>query len=125
MITFKHKGSFSKTENYLKKAQNPEFKSIITKYAIQGVMALETATPQDTGITSFSWDYEVEISKKGFRIHWTNDNLSEGIPVVILLQYGHGTRGGTFVQGQDFINPAIRPIFDAISDNLWKEVTSL
>lgn len=125
MITFKQKGNFNKTENFLKKAKNPEFGSIITKYAIMGVLALEAATPSDTGLTSISWDYETEISDKGFKIHWTNDNLVEGIPVVILLQYGHGTRSGSFVQGRDFINPSIRPIFDQITENLWKEVTDL
>jgi hypothetical protein len=125
LITFRHRGSFDKSESFFRAAKRKNYRAIIEKYANQGTSALQSATPKDTGLTSEQWKYEIEITPKGFSIHWTNDNLVEGIPVVILLQYGHGTRSGSFVEGQDFINPAMRPIFDAIAENLWKEVTNL
>lgn len=83
------------------------------------------ATPEDSGLTKNSWDYEIVQSRSGFRLYWTNSNLKDGLPVIILLQYGHGTRSGSFVQGRDIINPAIKPIFDTIADELWKEVINL
>lgn len=127
MITFKHTGNFKRTESFfsrLKRVQNQD--RIIRQYAEQGVTALATATPKDTGITAGSWRYEIVRRRSGFSVYWTNDNITEtGVPVVILLQYGHGTGSGEFVEGRDFINPAIRPIFEQIAENLWKEVNSL
>jgi|WetSurMetagenome_2_1015567.scaffolds.fasta_scaffold20781_4 hypothetical protein len=125
LIRFTHRGSFKNTERYLRKLSDLELRSIMTKYAVEGVTALRSNTPKDTGETADKWDYEFTSRRDGFSIYWTNSNINEGIPVVILLQYGHGTRSGAFVEGIDFINPAMRPIFDKIADNLWKEVTSL
>lgn len=125
MITFKHRGNFNNSEKFLSGVKKKNYRAILEKYAREGLLALRSATPKDTGETANSWDFEIITKRNGFSISWTNSNLVEGVPVVILLQYGHGTRGGTFVEGRDFINPAMRPIFDQISENLWKEVTSL
>lgn len=125
MITFKQHGSFKNTERYLKKLTTLEFNSIMVKFGTEGVNALRTATPKDTGETANSWSFDVFKSRGGFRIAWSNSHINEGIPVAILIQYGHGTRNGSFVQGIDFINPAMKPIFERIAENIWKEVTSL
>lgn len=125
MIKFAVRGSFDKTERYLRKAKNKDYRSILDKYGQQGVEILGAATPEDTGQTSESWSFKVIKTDKGYTINWYNDNVVDGVPVVILLQYGHGTRSGTFVEGRDFINPVMRPLFDRISENLWKEVSSL
>lgn len=126
MVTFKHRGNFDRTYAFLVRARKLKLDSIIKQYAEEGVTALRTATPKDTGISAESWKYEIVHKRSGFSIYWTNDHVTDtGVPVVILLQYGHGTGTGGYVEGQDFINPAIRPIFDKISQNLWKEVSSL
>lgn len=109
-------------EKFLKRAY-PLNTSKVDSYAREGVSALVSATPIDTGITSESWGYEIKRTRSGFSIIWTNSNVVDGVPIAILIQYGHGTRSGSFVEGRDFINPAIRPIFDKIAENLWKEVT--
>ncbi len=123
MVEFKQRGNFNNTEKFLKNAQKVNFKSILEKYGRKGVQALASATPTDTGLTANSWSYNVTINKGSISLMWTNSNTVNGIPVAILLQYGHGTKNGGFVQGRDFINPAIRPIFDKISEELWQEVT--
>ena len=125
MITFKHTGNFNFTERLFKYPSSTRAQSILEAFARRGVVELATATPKDTGETANSWDYEVKKTKSGYSIKWTNSAESEGIPIVILLQYGHGTRGGAYVEGNDFINPVIRPILDEISKNLWEEVTKL
>lgn len=125
LISFRHRGNFNSLELFLNKAKNLNYRSILERYAIAGVQALSSATPKDTGETANSWGYEIVIQRSGFSIHWTNSNIVGTVPLVILLQYGHGTRSGSFVEGYDFINPAIRPIFDSIAENLWKEVTNL
>jgi hypothetical protein len=125
LIKFTHRGSFDRTERFLKKAKTIQFKEILNRYAGEGVSALRAATPKDSGTTANSWNYEIVMRRSGFSIFWTNSNLNEGVPIAILIQYGHGTRSGSFVEGRDFINPAIRPTFDKIAENLWKEVTSL
>lgn len=125
MIRFKHSGNFKNTERFLKKARDLKLTPIFAKYGVQGVTALSMSTPKDSGDTANSWGYEILERRDGYRLVWTNKNINDGIPVAILIQYGHGTRSGTFVQGIDFINPAMRPIFDEIAENLWKEVTSL
>lgn len=113
-----------KTSDFLKSVTNPNLFSKLQDYGQQGVHALSANTPVDTGLTADSWRYEVENKKGQHSIYWINDNTVNGVPVVILLQYGHGTRGGGWVQGEDFINPVIRPLFDQIADDVWKEVTS-
>jgi hypothetical protein len=125
MIKFTHRGNFNKTTRYLRKLSDLELRNILMKYGTEGVTALRSNTPKDTGLTADAWDYEVKTRRNGFSIYWTNSNINEGIPIAILLQYGHGTRSGTFVEGIDFINPSMRPIFDRIAEDLWKEVTTL
>lgn len=124
-IKFAHRGSFDKSEKFLNIAKKKNYRSILEKYGREGVRALSSATPQDSGQTANSWDFEILTTGHGFRLSWTNSSMNEGIPIVILLQYGHGTRSGSFVQGRDFINPVMRPLFDTISENIWKEVTTL
>lgn len=125
MITFSHRGDLTKTRRFLSKVKNINYRPILERYASQGLFALQSATPVDTRLTADSWSYEIVQDKAGLSIYWKNKNLVDGVPVVILLQYGHGTRTGGYVQGRDFINPAMRPLFNTIADNLWKEVTSL
>lgn len=125
MIKFVHHGDFKRIEKFLNNATLGKIRSILESYAKEGVSALASATPVDTGLTSESWSYEVVISNKGYSIYWYNENTVAGVPLVILLQYGHGTGNGGYVQGRDFINPAIRPVFDKIAEKVWEEVTSL
>lgn len=122
-VKFNVKGSFKNTEDFLKRMQKQTEFDSLELYAQQGVNALRSVTPRDTGNTASSWSYRITKSKGKVKIEWLNSNItSEGTPVVILLQYGHGTGTGGYVKGQDFINPAIKPIFDEIEENVWKEV---
>ena len=124
MITFESHGSFKKTESFLASLSKQSIPRSLEKYARQGVSALEASTPEESGLTATSWDYEITSSRGSYSIVWTNDNIVDGVPVAILLQYGHGTGTGGYVQGQDFINPAIKPIFDQIAQDVWKAVTN-
>lgn len=124
MITIQSKGSFNKTESFLKEMSKRSIYKDLDKLARKGVSALESATPEESGLTATSWDYEITSSRGSYSIVWTNDNIVDGVPVAILLQYGHGTGTGGYVQGQDFINPAIKPIFDQIAQDVWKAVTN-
>ena len=123
MIRFKQSGNFRNSEKYLSGLRNKNYRAILERFAIKGVDALIASTPVDSGITAGSWTYEIEMARSGFKINWLNDHIVDGIPVAILVQYGHGTTGGTFVEGRDFINPAMRPIFEQLAEELWKEVT--
>lgn len=125
MISFRQKGDFSKLTRYFEKVKEVARIGDLDKYGRQGVAALESATPKDTGLTSKSWKYEIKQSKGSVSISFYNTNIQNGVPIAILLQYGHGTRNGGWVQGRDYINPAIQPIFDEIAKSAWKEVTSL
>lgn len=117
-------GSTKKMTNFLKQAKDSDYTSIIRSYAEAGVIALSSNTPVKTGATANSWGYEIRVTKSTTRVYWTNDNMAEnGTPVVILLEYGHGTKSGGFVRGRNFIAPAIQPIMDRIAENIWKEVT--
>ena len=122
MIILKSKGELSKTYNFLKRAQARDFYKRLDKYGEEGVVALSTATPVDTGKTAASWSYSISHSKTAVTITWRNSNVVNGVPIAIILQYGHGTRNGGYVQGRDYINPAIRPIFDKILNSAWEEV---
>lgn len=122
MIKISHKGNFSKTYKFLKKAKTLGLKRKIEKYGKMGVDALSNATPKRTGKTAESWSYEVHSSMEGFTIDWTNSNVNKGLHIAVLIQYGHGTRGGGYVQGIDYINPAMKPVFEKIAEELWKEV---
>lgn len=124
-ITFSTKGSFSKTTAYLNKLKRSQVLSILNRYGSQGVAALSAATPADTGLASASWYYTVGAQDGRYWIDFHNSDLAGAVPVVILIQYGHGTRNGGYVQGRDFINPAIAPIFEAIKNDAWKEVSKL
>ena len=126
MISFRHKGDFSKTTKFLSKAQNlsKNLKSF-DKYGREGVAALASATPVDTGLTASSWKYSISNSGGSLRIAFSNTNVQNGVLIAIIIQYGHGTRNGGWVQGRDYINPAIRPIFDRIANEVWREVTKL
>lgn len=124
MVTIKHKGSFAKTEAFLKKASKMQIMSILNKYGAKGVEALKANTPFDTGLTSESWSYEIAKTSSGYKIYWKNSNIVNGVPIAIILQYGHGTGTGGYVQGRDYINPALQPVFDELADSAWKEVTN-
>lgn len=125
MITFTHKGNFSKLSLYLNNAKKVFRASDFDKYGKQGVAALSSATPVETGLTANSWSYEIEIKSGSVTISFNNSNIQNGVPIAIILQYGHGTRNGGWVQGKDYINPAIQPIFDEIVNSAWREVTRL
>lgn len=124
MITFTQKGNYSKTRRFLEKLKNFKLSSL-DSYGKQGVTALSSATPVDTGLTAKSWTYRITQTKSEFRISFHNTNIQNGVPIAIILQYGHATRNGGWVQGRDYINPAIRPVFDKLADSAWKEVTRL
>lgn len=124
MITIKQKGNFAKTDAFLKKVSRMNAIAILNRYGAKGVDALRQNTPTDTGNTANSWSYEVVQTSSGYRIYWKNSNIVDGVPIAIILQYGHGTGTGGYVSGRDYINPALRPIFDEIAESVWKEVTS-
>lgn len=125
MIVFRQKGDFSKLNRYLERAKNAIRLGDLDKYGREGVAALSSATPVDSGLTATSWNYEITRNKNGASISFTNSNIQNGVPIAIIIQYGHGTGTGGWVQGRDYINPAVRPIFDKIAENAWKEVTKL
>lgn len=125
MITFTEKGSFKNTEKYLKRLKTRDLFAILNKYGSLGVAALSNATPIDTRLTAESWYYTIQQRPGYYSIRWHNRNEVNGTPIVVLLQYGHGTRTGGYVQGQDFIMPAIRPLFEQIAAEAWKEVTTI
>lgn len=124
MIEFEVRGDFKNTEKFLKAMKDKDLFDSLSGYARQGVAALASATPIESGITAGSWDYEI-IDKRGMlTIAWTNSNVISGVNIAVILQYGHGTGTGGYVSGRDYINPAIQPIFDDISEKVWKAVTS-
>jgi hypothetical protein len=124
MISFSHKGNFERTETFLQKISRGDIYRAVETYAQQGVTALAAATPVDSGKTKAGWGYKIKRSMFGLTITWTNSHVVAGTPLIILLQYGHGTGTGGYVQGVDHINPALRPIFNQIADNVWKAVNS-
>jgi hypothetical protein len=124
MIRFTHKGDFSKTTKFLKKAKGFDPGKILNRYGQEGVAALASATPVGSGTTAGSWHYEVEHSKTSATITFYNSHFNKGVNIAIILQYGHGTGTGGYVQGRDYINPAIQPIFDRIANEAWREVTA-
>lgn len=123
IITFKQKGSFKKTDTFLNRMKNWEFMSHMQRFGEQGVQALAASTPVDSGATAAAWSYEIVRTDKGVSIYWRNDNVNKNVNIAVILQFGHGTGTGGWVEGRDYINPAIRPIFDDIAENAWKEVT--
>ena len=125
MITFIQKGDFSKLTSFLERAKEAIKLGDLDKYGREGVAALSSATPVRTGLTANSWYYEIEHQNGSVSITFNNSNVNKGVPIAIILQYGHGTRNGGWVQGRDYINPAIQPVFDRIAKEAWEEVTKL
>lgn len=121
-VTIKQKGNFTKAERFLKRIARQDFASKLKKYGEMGVQALYELTPKRTGATARAWRYEVVRTKERVSISWINDNRPQGVPVAIVIQYGHGTRNGGWVEGIDYINPALAPVFEEILTKLWKEV---
>lgn len=124
VITVKHHGSFQNTDKFLNKMKKQDIFKVLDQYGEAGVAALASVTPTDTGRTASAWEYAIEKKGNSYSIIWSNTNVITGVPVVIWLQYGHGTGTGGYVSGRDFINPAIQPIFDEIAASVWREVTS-
>lgn len=125
MITFQQKGDFSKVTRYLERIKESIHLGVLNKYGQAGVDALASSTPIDSGLTANSWYYEIENGKGSAKITFGNSHINKGVPIAIILQYGHGTRNGGWVEGRDYINPAIQPVFDRIVEEAWKEVTSV
>ena len=125
MISFRQKGDFSRVTKFLEKAKEAVHLGDLDKYGREGVAALSSATPVDSGLTARSWYYEIEQKKGYAAIRFCNSNIQNGVPIAVIIQYGHGTRNGGYVQGRDYINPAMRPVFDNIAKEAWREVTKL
>lgn len=122
MISFRQKGDFSKLTKFFERAKEVVKLGRLDKYGQAGVAALESATPVESGKTAGSWFYEIRNQNGSATIEFHNSNINKGVPIAIILQYGHGTGTGGWVQGRDYINPAIRPIFDRICEEARKEV---
>lgn len=123
MITFAAKGDFRNTEKFLQRIKEFAKVSDLDKYGQEGVDALRAATPVDSGKTASSWGYRIKHENGSASIEWTNSNINDGVPIAVIIQYGHGTGWGGYVKGIDYINPAMRPVFENIADKVWKEVT--
>jgi hypothetical protein len=124
MISFTHKGDFQKTDRFLHKIVEAHYKHKLRSYGEKGVEALKAATPADSGKTAESWSYEIVEGNGALSIFWKNSNVNQGVNIALILQYGHGTGTGGYVQGRDYINPAIQPIFDEMAREVWREVVS-
>lgn len=128
-IKFRHRGSFRHTDRFFKNALaavsniGKTHSEVLEKYGQAGVDALASATPTDSGLTAASWSYEIVPTTSGYAIYWSNSNVNKDVNIALILQYGHGTRNGGYVRGIDYINPAIRPVFEDLASAAWKEVT--
>ena len=125
MISFRQKGDFSNLTRYFERVKEAAKVGILNKYGRAGVEALSAATPIESGLTANSWFYEIEHGSESATISFHNSHINKGVPIAIILQYGHGTGTGGWVQGRDYINPAIQPLFDKIANEAWREVTKL
>lgn len=126
MIGIKQKGDFTHTEKFFKRIKTNQIYKELNKYGVLGATMLAMYTPIRTGKTASSWDYKIKQTDGQIAIYWTNDNRTKtGIPIAILIDYGHGTRNGGYVQGRHYISPAIQPVFDEIAESVWREVTKL
>lgn len=124
MISFHSKGGWKKTRNFLRRAVLDKELAVLNKYGKRGVEALTSMTPIDTGLTASSWYYQIVRENNGqIALQFCNSNIKDYVPIAVILQYGHATKSGTWVEGQDYINPALKPIFDQIADEVWREVT--
>jgi hypothetical protein len=124
VITISSHGSFENTEKFLKRMSDKSIFDSLSRYGEEGVQALAEATPKDSGDTARSWTYEIEKTSTSYAIIWSNTNVVDGVPIAVLIQVGHGTGTGGYVSGRDYINPALRPVFDRIAASVWKEVTA-
>lgn len=124
-LTVKQKGDFLKTNNFLKRAISGAYLLVLEKYAREGVKALSAMTPVDTGRTASSWDYEILKEDGVVKVIWKNYNIQDYVNIALIIQYGHATRSGTWYEGYDYINPALKPIFDKIAESAWKEVIAI
>lgn len=126
MVVIKHRGSFAKTEKFLRHAESKHLVTtpMLKPFADMGVNRLSALTPIDTGETKSSWFYKIEIDESHAKITWHNSNVVDGVPIAIILQYGHATRQGGWVEGRDYINPALHPVFDRMANEIWREVVS-
>ena len=122
VVMFRQKGNFKRTSDFLKRASSLNLDAILNQYGAEGVTALRNATPKKTGTTANSWHYAIQKDADRITITWSNSNIVDGVPIAVILQYGHGTRNGGYVQGVDYINPAMKPIFDKIAQRAWEEV---
>lgn len=125
MITFKQEGDFKNLEKFLKRCNTVNIGQLLDKYGKEGVSVLASNTPVDTGETANSWDYEIVQNGSKWSIYWTNSNVVDGTVVAVIIQYGHGTKNGGYVEGRDYINPVMKPLFDKIANEAWKEVGKL
>ena len=125
MISFRQKGDFSKLNRYFERVKESAKIGVLDKYGREGVAALVSATPVETGKTASSWYYEIKRQNGSVSLEFKNSNVKDGVPIAVIIQYGHGTGTGGWVQGRDYINPAIQPIFDKIANSAWKEVTKI
>ena len=123
LIKFKYRGNFKKTEKYFKRIGEGDYFEGIKRFAEEGTVALIKATPVDTGKTASSWSYTIKRSKEGVSISWNNSNVNKGVNIAVIIQYGHGTSSGYYVEGIDYINPALKPVFESIAKSVWREVT--
>ena len=122
VVMFRQKGDFRRTSDFLKRVNRLNLDAILNQYGQEGVEALRAATPKDTGTTANSWNYAVHKGTGSITITWSTSNIVDGVTIAVILQYGHGTRNGGYVQGTDYINPAMKPIFDKIAQRAWEEV---
>jgi hypothetical protein len=125
MITITEKGNFNNTERWLARLKRAELFAVLNKYGSLGQNALSNATPVDSGLTAASWSYSIVQRPGYYSIRWHNSDIENGFPVAVMIQYGHGTGTGGYVQGRDYINPAIRPIFDQIVADAMREVSRI
>lgn len=125
MISVRQKGDYARLTRYLEKIKRSARMDILDRYGREGVAALASATPVDTGLTAASWYYEIRLAKGSATISFFNSNIQNGVPIAIILQYGHGTGTGGYVQGRDYINPALQPVFEKLANDAWREVTTV
>ena len=122
VISVTQKGNFKKTDRFLSKLVGLHFERKLKLYGEKGVDALKAATPRDTGKTAESWTYEIVQERGRLALYWKNTNINNGVNIALIIQHGHATRSGSFIEGIDYINPAIRPIFNEMAKEAWKEV---
>lgn len=122
-IKFNHKGNFNKAEKFFNRVLRRDYLNILDRYGQRGVEILQQVTPTDSGTTADSWNYGIEQGDGKVTVYWTNSNENNGVNIAILLMYGHATQNGSYIQGFDFVNPALRPIFKQMAYESWKEVT--